>query len=150
MKSLKWTYTNFNSLDTGDLYAIMRLRGAVFVVEQNCPYLDADDNDQEAYHLCGWEDKILVAYARILPPGQVFPEASIGRVVTDPAYRKYGLGRTLMEKAIEKTLAQFSVHEIRIGAQLYLEGFYSSLGFKQTSDQYLEDGIPHIEMILHK
>lgn len=149
MKEIKWIFKPFGELDTKELYRILQLRSAVFVVEQNCPYLDADDKDQDAYHLCGWKDDILVAYARILPPGLAFDEASIGRVLTNPAYRKYGAGRKLMQVAIEKTLAQYQVG-IRIGAQLYLQQFYTSLGFKQVTDQYLEDNIPHIEMLLTK
>lgn len=149
MSELKWTYKFFDELDIKHLYAIMKARGTVFVVEQNCPYLDADDKDQEAFHLCGWKDEILVAYARILPPGKAFKDASIGRVLISPGYRKNGTGRKLMQIAIEKTLTQYPVN-IRIGAQLYLQQFYASLGFKKASEQYLEDGIPHIEMLLTK
>lgn len=149
MNEIKWIYKPFGELDTKELYKILQLRSEVFVVEQNCLYLDADDKDQDACHLCGWKDNTLVAYARILPPGLAFDEASIGRVLTKPDYRKYGAGRELMLIAIGKTLAQYQVN-IRIGAQVYLQQFYTSLGFKQVTDQYLEDDIPHIEMLLTK
>lgn len=150
MNGLTWQYKKFNELDASELYSILKLRSKVFVVEQDCVYLDMDDKDGQSFHLCGWDKNNLVAYARILPPGLAFKEASIGRVVTDPQYRKKGSGRVLMGLAIEKTLTQFGVSTIKIGAQLYLFSFYSSLGFKTSGPEYLEDGIPHIEMTLSK
>lgn len=150
MNAVHWTYKHFDSLEIKELYAIMRLRSAVFVVEQNCPYLDPDDYDQKAYHLCGWNKNILVAYARILPPGLIYDEASIGRVVTATTYRGSGSGRALMLTAIDKTLLQYHVNAITISAQLYLQEFYISLGFKTVSEPYLEDEIPHIKMLFTK
>ena len=150
MNQLTWKYKSFNDLTPEELYNILKLRSEVFVVEQNCVYLDTDDKDQQSFHLSGWNENDLVVYARILPPGLAFEEASIGRVVTNPTYRKTGSGRLLMQHAIEKTLLQFAVSEIKIGAQLYLLSFYSSLGFKQSGPEYLEDGIPHIKMTLSK
>lgn len=150
MSEITWIYKPFAELDIQELYSILQVRSAVFVVEQNCPYLDADGKDKEAHHLCGWKDEALVAYARILPPGLAFAEASIGRVLTHPAYRRYGAGRELMEIAIGRALVQYDVTVIRIGAQLYLQQFYTSLGFQKVSDEYLEDDIPHIEMLLSK
>lgn len=147
---MKWDYKSFNDLTPTKLYAILKLRSEVFVVEQNCVYLDTDNKDQLSFHLSGWIGKDLVAYARILPPGLAFEEASIGRVVTNPLYRKIGAGRELMLQAIERTINQFDVSAIKIGAQLYLLDFYTSLGFKISGPQYMEDGIPHIEMILIK
>ncbi|MEO6488896.1 MAG: GNAT family N-acetyltransferase [Ferruginibacter sp.] len=147
---LNWKFKKFEKLKPQELYDILNLRNKVFVVEQNCVYLDTDNKDQGSYHLCGWDDEILVAYARIIPPGIAFPEASIGRVVTDPSYRKNGLGKELMDVAIEKTLGQFTVSTIKIGAQTYLLNFYTSLGFTQSGPGYLEDGIPHVEMVLIK
>ncbi|HMO63409.1 MAG TPA: GNAT family N-acetyltransferase [Ferruginibacter sp.] len=144
--AINWVYSYFNELSPQALYSIMRLRSEVFVVEQNCVYLDADGKDEQSWHLCGWDNNTLVAYCRIIPPGLAFAEASIGRVVSAPAYRRTGAGRALMHIAIEKTLQQFKVSTITIGAQLYLAQFYGSLGFVQTSDVYMEDGIPHIEM----
>jgi ElaA protein len=150
MQSLHWTYNHFTSLTTQELYTILSLRSEVFVVEQNCVYLDTDNKDVDAWHLCGWQDDVLVAYVRILAPGISYEEASIGRVLTNPAFRKNGYGVQLMNVAIEKTLQQFSVQKIKIGAQLYLQNFYSNLGFTQTSEVYMEDGIPHIEMLFEK
>jgi ElaA protein len=147
---LNWVYKNFNELTPAELYAIMQLRSEVFVVEQNCVYQDADDKDQPSVHLCGWDKEKLVAYTRIIPPGISYTEASIGRVVTSPAYRKTGAGRQLMKESISLASRLFNCSAIRIGAQVYLTAFYQSLGFVQCSPPYLEDGIPHIEMILHK
>ncbi len=147
---ITWILKKFTELTTAELYAIMQLRNEVFVVEQNCVYQDADDKDQSSLHFCGWEGSKLVAYTRIIPPGISYPEASIGRVVTSPAYRNTGAGRTLMKKSIELTFNNFGCTQIKIGAQVYLTKFYSSLGFIQSSEEYLEDGIPHIEMILNK
>jgi ElaA protein len=150
MQSLHWTYKHFTSLTTQELYTILSLRSEVFVVEQNCVYLDTDNKDVYAWHLCGWQDEVLVAYVRILAPGVSYEEASIGRVLTNPTFRKNGYGVELMKVAIEKTLQQFDVEKIKIGAQLYLLDFYSNLGFTQTSEVYMEDGIPHIEMLFEK
>lgn len=150
MQSLHWTYKHFASLTTQELYTILSLRSEVFVVEQNCVYLDTDNKDVDAWHLCGCEKDTLVAYVRILAPGVSYEEASIGRVLTNPAFRKNGYGVDLMKLAIEKTLQQYGVQKIKIGAQLYLLNFYSNLGFIQTSEVYMEDGIPHIEMLFDK
>ncbi len=150
MTKMNWIYKNFNELTPQELYAILKLRNEVFVVEQNCVYRDTDDIDQLSFHLSGWIGNDLVAYARILPPGSAFEVASIGRVVTNPTYRRTGAGRNLMLQAIEITLNQFDVSEIKIGAQLYLLAFYTSLGFKISGPQYMEDGIPHIEMTFVK
>jgi ElaA protein len=147
---LNWTYKFFDELTAAELYAVMQLRNEVFVVEQNCAYQDADDKDITSYHLMGWDGSILVAYTRILPPGLAYTEASIGRVVSSPKYRGTGAGRQLMELSISKTMEQFNVKSIKIGAQLYLEKFYGSLGFVQCGPGYLEDGIPHIPMLLQK
>ena len=147
---LNWIFKKFDELTAVELYAIMQLRNEVFVVEQNCVYQDADDKDQHCRHLCGWDAKKLVAYTRIIPPGISYTEASIGRVVTSPAYRATGAGRELMKESISITCSQFNCTQIKIGAQVYLTKFYESLGFVQSSSQYLEDGIPHIEMILTK
>ncbi len=147
---LKWVYKKFDELEARELYAIMQLRNEVFVVEQNCIYQDADGKDSSSMHLAGWDRNKLMTYCRIIPPGISYPECSIGRVVCSPAYRKTGAGRALMTLAIEKAFQDFSVISIKIGAQLYLKEFYASLNFIQSGDQYLEDGIPHIEMQLKK
>lgn len=132
------------------MYRILDLRNRVFVVEQNCVYLDTDGLDEGALHLCCWDEDNLAAYARIISPGIVYDQASIGRVVTNPEYRKMGAGRLLVGKSIEETYRHFEVAEIKIGAQLYLESFYSSFGFRKISNVYLEDGIPHIKMLHSK
>lgn len=145
---LNWRYKSFDELTSSELYGIVELRNEVFVVEQNCVYQDADNKDEASFHLTGWDNEQLIAYCRILPPGLSFTEASIGRVVTSPGYRKTGCGRKLIELAITYTLRQFNCKKITIGAQLYLQKFYESFGFVQVSDVYQEDGIPHIEMQL--
>jgi ElaA protein len=147
---LHWVYKSFEELTVPELYAILQLRNEVFVVEQNCPYQDADNKDICSYHLAGWDAEKIVAYARIIPPGVAFENASIGRVVSAPLYRGKNAGNLLMINAIEKTLSQFNVRRITIGAQLYLKLFYEKLGFVQCSQEYLEDNIPHIEMLFVK
>ncbi len=143
-----WITKHFRQLSLDELYAILQLRLEVFVVEQNCPFQDLDDKDQDAYHLMGWRQGKLLAYGRLLAPGIAFEEMSVGRVVTSPSARGMKLGRELMEVSIQKARELFSQQRIKIGAQLYLHKFYSSLGFVQTSEMYLEDGIPHVEMVL--
>ena len=145
---MNWTLKKFEDLTSVELYAIMQLRNEVFVVEQNCVYQDADNKDPGSYHFMGWRDNKLIAYTRLLPPGLAYTEPSIGRVVTSPSARGSGAGRELMNKSIEKIYFLFGKSPVKIGAQLYLKKFYSSLGFQQSSDIYLEDGIEHIEMIL--
>lgn len=148
--NLEWSLKKFEELYTWELYAILSLRSRVFVVEQDCVYLDTDGIDLSAWHLCGWDGKTLAGYARVIPPGIVYPQASIGRVVTDPAYRKTGTGRALMQKALAAVFENMEATEIKIGAQLYLESFYTSLGFTKISETYIEDGIPHIHMLCRK
>ena len=145
---ITYTIKPFDSLTAHELYAILQLRNLVFAVEQNCVYPDMDDKDQFSWHLMGWQEQRLVAYTRLIPPGVAYPEPSIGRVVTAPLVRRTGEGRELMRRSIAFIRERYKDHPIRIGAQLYLRNFYSSLGFVQTSDIYLEDGIEHIEMCL--
>lgn len=140
---MQWHDKSFAELTVGELYAITALRERVFVVEQNCAYLDADGVDPGSRHLWGTCDSEIHAYCRIVPAGQKFAEISIGRVITAPEARGTGLGRALMRRAIAACGAQ----PIRIGAQAHLEKFYGSLGFVRASDVYDEDGIPHIEML---
>jgi ElaA protein len=144
---IKWICKEFDVLTSHELYAILQLRNEVFVVEQNCIFQDADNRDQKCRHLMGWENETLVAYTRLMPPGVIYTLPSIGRVVTSLKLRNTGTGKILMEKSIEEIYRLFGVSDIKIGAQIYLQKFYESLGFKQTSDLYLEDGIQHIEMI---
>ena len=145
---INWLCKKFDELTPHELYAILQLRNEVFVVEQNCVFQDADNKDQPSFHLMGWSDNELVAYTRLVPPKIAYDEPSIGRVVTSLSLRKTGIGRELMERSIEKTKELFGRTPIKLGAQLYLKKFYESLGFIQSSDIYLEDGIEHIEMIL--
>lgn len=150
MKNPVWICKKFDELTVIELYKIMKLRSEVFVVEQNCIYLDADDKDLHGYHLFTCIDKVIVAYARLLPPKISYNEASIGRVLTSPSYRKNGFGILLMHEAIKQTLNIFNSTSIKIGAQLYLQNFYEGVGFVRTSSPYDEDGIMHIEMELKK
>jgi ElaA protein len=144
---LHWKIQSFSSLSSEELYAILRLRMEVFVVEQNCPFQDCDNKDQDALHLAAWHGEQPLAYTRLLPPGLYYAEPSIGRVVTSPAYRGLQLGRELMQRSIAACHEHFGQQSIRIGAQLYLRKFYESLGFEQAGPVYLEDGIEHIEML---
>jgi ElaA protein len=126
----------------------MKARSEVFVVEQNCVYLDADDKDVHAYHLVLWNENEIAGYTRLLPPGISYDAMSIGRVLTTSQFRKHGLGKTLMQHSIQQCRLLFGDGNIIIGAQLYLKAFYSSFGFVQEGDEYLEDNIPHIHMRL--
>lgn len=141
---------HFRELTTTELYAILRLRNAVFIVEQDCVYQDHDNKDMYCHHLMLFLNKQLVAYARLLPPGISYDEMSIGRVVTSPDVRGKGAGKELMTLAIDFAGKLFGDGPIRIGAQYYLKRFYTELGFEQTSGVYDEDGIDHIIMIRHK
>lgn len=140
------TYKFFDTLTPSELYSIMQLRNEVFVVEQHCIYQDADNKDPHCHHLMVKENDILVAYARLLPPGLAYTEMSIGRVISSPAYRNTGAGRLLVKKSIETCYILFGNGSIKIGAQLYLKKFYESFGFEKSSEMYLEDNIEHIEM----
>ena len=145
--TVTWTWKKFSELSPFELYNLLQLRSEVFVVEQNCVFLDMDNRDQHCFHLMGCMENMLVAYARIVPPGTIYKEASIGRVVTSPSVRKKGVGKLLMQKAIAICSELFGNSTIRIGAQFYLKNFYGSLGFNQVGDVYLEDGIEHIYML---
>jgi len=147
---LNWVYKTFEELTTNELYTILELRSEVFIVEQNCVYQDVDGKDKKSFHLMAWNGDELVAYTRIVPPGISFSEASIGRVITSPRYRGLGIGITLLEKSIHHTLESYQTNKIRIGAQLYLKKFYEGFGFIAQGEEFLEDGIPHIEMLLEK
>jgi ElaA protein len=146
--TLTWITKPFEALTLTELYALLQLRSEVFVVEQACAFQDLDGQDQAATHLLGYtETGELAAYTRLFGAGISYPEASIGRVVTSPKFRRYGLGRALMRQSIETVETLFGHQPIQIGAQLYLKEFYESFGFQQQGEGYLEDGIPHIHMI---
>lgn len=125
---------------------MLQLRQAVFVVEQNCPYLDMDGLDQESLHILCWQGNDLLASQRCLPPGLSYPQSSIGRIVVSPKARGLQLGRELVQRGIDYNLKTWPNKGIRIGAQAHLQHFYASLGFVRDGDEYLEDGIAHIHM----
>jgi len=145
---INWSIKHFSELTTAELYCIFRLRLAVFSVEQNCAYQDADGRDQESFHIMGTGDGgELLAYARILPEKIAFKEVSIGRVITLQKARGTGLGKELMQRSMAFIKEKFGAVPVRIGAQCYLRKFYEEFGFKVDGDEYLEDNIPHVEMI---
>ena len=146
---MTWYCVAFDGLSLTDLYDLMRLRQEVFVVEQNCVYLDADGYDQNARHLLGRDGEgQLVACLRLFAPGVKYPnEASIGRVCTAASLRRTGLGRELMRRGIAEAERLWPGCGIRLSAQVYLLKFYESLGFATASEPYDEDGIPHVEMV---
>lgn len=144
----EWRCKNFPDLTLYELYALLRLRSEVFVVEQNCPYLDIDGKDLKGYHLMCWKEGELLACTRLFPAGVSYREMSVGRVATAYSVRRLGLGKELMQRSIAACYQLFGRAAIRIGAQLYLKKFYESFNFVQASQLYLEDGIEHIEMVL--
>lgn len=143
---ISWKCTEFGELDIQSLYEILQLRSAIFVVEQNCPYQDVDGKDRVAIHLQGFCNNKLVAYSRLFKAGDCFLDASIGRVVVAAEYRRFGFGHELIDKSIQILKEKLGESRITISGQLYLKTFYESHGFVQTSDEYLEDNIPHIQM----
>jgi len=143
---LDWRFQTFDELTTTELYAILRLRSEVFVREQRCCYLDADNKDQLSHHLSGYLDGVLMAFARIVPPGLSYEYPAIGRIVVSPRGRGTGYGIELLNVSIQKLEELYGQVPIRIGAQLYLKRFYESFGFRQSGEIYLEDEIEHIEM----
>lgn len=146
--TLEWKIRRFQELSTAELYELLQLRSEVFVVEQYCVYQDIDGKDRKALHLIGEYDSKIVAYARLFKAGDYFDEASIGRVVVMANYRDKKWGHELMTQAIRAVKVYFKSTEITISAQLYLQKFYESHGFVVTSETYLEDDIPHIQMKL--
>jgi ElaA protein len=144
--SIKWKIKRFNELSLDELYSLLKLRSHIFVVEQNCVYQDIDGKDQKALHLLGEYNGEIVAYARLFKSGDYFENASIGRVVIHPDARDKKFGHEMMREAIKGIETHFGEKQITISAQLYLKKFYESHNFIQTSEMYLEDDIPHIEM----
>lgn len=144
---MNWKWKKFDDLNNHELYEILALRQRVFIIEQKCPYLDADGKDLKSWHLCAWENQNLLAYLRVVPAGEKFDEPSIGRVVTAPEARGRGLGKAIMMEAFKRMQAELGPTPIRISAQSYLEKFYTELGFEKVGEGYLEDWIPHIEML---
>ena len=137
----------FLELTTTELYQILELRSEVFVVEQDCVYQDVDGKDQKSLHVFGLKNEKIIVYTRIFKPGDYFKNASIGRVVVSSKERKFGFGHLLMKASIKAIEHHFKVSKITISAQVYLKKFYESHGFIKIGEDYLEDGIPHIEML---
>ncbi|AZV56016.1 GNAT family N-acetyltransferase [Clostridium sp. AWRP] len=147
---MNWNIKKFNQLKVEEIYKILALRNKVFIVEQKCAYLDCDNKDLNSYHLFSEENGEVVAYLRILEKGVSYDEISIGRVVVKRNYRGKGIAREMLLKAIEFVENTLKEDTIKIQAQAYLLNFYSSLGFKAVSEEYLEDNIPHIDMLYKK
>jgi len=143
-----WHLKSFEELTNSELYQILRLRSEIFVVEQDCVYQDMDDKDKIALHFFKEEVQQIIAYTRLFKPGDYYKEASIGRVVVKESKRSIGLGHLLIDRSVEQIEKTIGKVPIKIGAQVYLKQFYESHGFKKVSEEYLEDGIPHIHMLL--
>lgn len=144
---MRWQWSPFDALTLRELYAAMRLRQEVFVVEQDCPYLDADGQDEGCHHLLGWDGDALVAYVRVFPPGgAVHPEVVIGRVVVRGTRRSEGHGRAVMHEAHARALGEWGPQPCWLSAQAHLSDWYGSLGYAICGPGYLEDDIPHVPM----
>jgi len=144
---MKWTCKEFKDLTLDEFHDLIQLRETVFVVEQDCPYLDVDGKDKEALHVFGTVEGKIVATTRVLPQGISYDEVSVGRVVTSPGVRGKGIGVQLMEESMKFIIQHFGNVPVRISAQTYLLKYYKSFGFIETGKEYLEDNIPHIEML---
>ena len=142
----RWHFAHFDALTPRHVHDMYRVRGDVFVVEQNCVFPDVDGADPQCWHLFGYAAGELVVYCRLLPAGVKFAEPSIGRVVTARSVRGTGMGRALMAEAMKRAASLWPDEPIRIGAQAHLERFYNGFGFTKSSEPYDEDGILHIEM----
>lgn len=148
---MKWICKPYDELTLNEFHDIIALRIDVFVIEQNCPYQDVDGKDKKSYHLFGVDDDgEVVAYSRILPAGVSYKEVAIGRVVTSQKIRGTGIGYELMNKSMEQVSMLFGEVPVRLSAQQHLKKYYESFGFEQVSEMYLEDGIPHVEMLFEK
>ncbi len=144
---IDWRFAHFDQLAPREVHDLYRLRIEVFVLEQECPFQDVDGADPECWHLLGRREGELVAYCRLVPPGLKFAEASIGRVITAAPVRRTGAGKVLMREALERAARLWPGQPIRIGAQAHLRGFYGGFDFVAESEEYIEDGIPHVEML---
>ena len=145
---MKITVFKYQDLGPDRLYEILKLRSEVFVVEQKCAYQDLDNKDEKALHLVGEENNKIIAYTRIFRKGDFFKNSSIGRVLVKKEYRNKDYGRKIMISSIEKLKKEPKEEKIELSAQKYLLKFYSELGFEKTGEEYLEDNIPHVKMIL--
>lgn len=147
---MNWDIKKFDELTVNELYSILKERVDVFVVEQTCPYPECDGKDIKCFHLFAKENDEIIAYLRILPPGVSYDETGIGRVLVKDKHRGKGLAIEMMNRAIKFIQEEMKFKKIKISAQQYLIDFYGSFGFKISSEGYLEDGIPHIDMIYEK
>jgi len=146
--TIQWRWHKYTDLSPQEIYAVFAARQAIFIVEQNCPYLDMDGKDLDALHLIAWSNNEVAAYLRLIAPGVSYPnEPSLGRIITTKIARGSGLGRELVVRGLKKIYELYPTLPTRIGAQAHLHKFYSSLGFVQSSEPYDEDGIMHIEML---
>ena len=144
---MEYKIKTFEELNTSELYSILRLRSEIFVVEQNCVYQDLDNKDLSAYHLMAIDNNETVAYLRILPKGVSYKEISIGRFVVKKDYRRKNLGLELLSKGLNFIEENLKEKEVRISAQVYVKELYKKAGFIEASEEYLEDDIPHVEML---
>lgn len=142
-----WKQQAFNELSIHELYSYLQLRVNIFIVEQNCPYPELDGYDEKSYHLAFVENNEPLAYARILPSGQKYARISIGRVIVKKEARGKGLAKELMNECLQFIEKKWPNQEIQLQAQSHLAHFYGSFGFKAISDEYLEDNIPHVDMV---
>lgn len=146
VKKVNYIWKTFSDLTRDELYEMIHLRQKVFIVEQDCPYLDADFSDQDAFHLLGYDDEGLISYLRAFPPGIKYEGASLGRIVVDDSKRGEQLGQNLTKEGISYLSKHYPDTEIIISAQHRLENFYCELGFTARGEVYLEDDIDHIQM----
>jgi ElaA protein len=147
---IEWQWCRLGELSAEQVYAVLAARVEIFVVEQNCAYQDLDGLDADAEHLIAWSGAgtEVAGYLRVLGPGTRFDDPSIGRIITAKRFRGSGLGRVIVAKGIERTRLRYPGQPVRISAQQYLEKFYRDFGFVTVSQPYLEDNIPHVEMLL--
>jgi ElaA protein len=145
---MSWKIKNFNQLSTHELYELLQVRTQVFVVEQECPYLEVDGKDLQSHHLYREENGEVVAYARLLPAGVSYNEPSIGRVLVKEGHRRKGFASELVKRGLAFIHDEWGNQPVKIQAQEYLREFYGSFGFRAITETYLDDGIPHIDMIL--
>ena len=143
----RWRWYGWDELRPDVLYAFLRLRSAIFVVEQDCVFPEMDGRDPRCEHLCGWHGDELVAYLRLVPPAVRTPEVSLGRVVVAQAARGTGLGRAVMLEGLARCAQRYPGQPVKVSAQQHLEAFYASLGFSRVGAPYDEDGILHVDMI---
>lgn len=146
---VQWIIKEFDELTLCELYEILRLRNEIFVVEQQCVYQDIDDKDKDSYHIFSMDEDKICSYVRVLKPFVNYNEVSLGRVLTSQKYRRRSLSKTNITLALDFIKISLGENKVRISAQEHLIDFYGALGFKKVSECYLEDGIPHVEMLLN-